>query len=42
MKRPEYMRMHLDTIPQQIIELYQLKEKADAKGCVYVEITRGM
>ena len=42
MKRPEYMRMHLDTIPQQIIELYNLKEKADAKGFVYVEITKGM
>ena len=42
MKRPEYMRMHLDTILQQNIDLYQLKEKADAKGCLYVEIARGM
>ena len=42
MARPEYMRMSLENIPQQIIELYKLREKADAKGFVYVEITKGM
>ena len=41
-KRYEYMRMHLDTIPEQIIKQYKLKEKADKKGCVYVEIRKGM
>ena len=42
MKRPEYMRMSLENIPEQIIELYNLREKADARGFVYVEITKGM
>ena len=42
MKRYEYMRMKLEDIPEEIIVLYNLRDKVDAKGFVYVEIRKGM
>jgi len=40
--RPEYFRMNLDVIPDDIIDKYQLKPQADEKGFLYCEVTRGM
>ena len=42
MKRYEYMHMKLEDIPEEIIVLYKLRDKVDAKGFVYVEILKGM
>ena len=39
--RPEYMRLAMKVLPQEIIEQYNLKEK-ETDGWVYVKITRGM
>ena len=42
LKRPEYFRMKLSDIPQEIIDEYKLLEKATPEGWVYVEVRRGM
>ena len=42
MKRYEYMRIRLADIPEEVIEHYKLKEKANKDGFVFVEIRRGM
>ena len=42
LKRPEYIRIHIRDIPYEIITEYKLKEKADAKGAVYIVANRGM
>ena len=34
LKRPEYIRIHVREIPDEIIKEYKLKEKTDAKGAV--------
>jgi hypothetical protein len=41
LKRFEYVRMQLKDLPDEIIEEYQLEEKA-TNGCVYVEVRMGM
>eukprot|EP00956_Cyclotella_meneghiniana_P020333 scaffold35676_cov69-Cyclotella_meneghiniana.AAC.2 len=42
MKRPEFMRLQMSLIPDEIIEKYNLKEKVDDRGWVYVRIEQGM
>jgi hypothetical protein len=42
MKRPEFMRLKLSLIPEEIIEQYNLKDKVDDRGWVYVRIEQGM
>jgi hypothetical protein len=42
MERPEFMRLPLKLIPPEIIAKYNLREKADKKGFVYVRIELGM
>jgi hypothetical protein len=42
MARPEFMRLQLKLIPDEIIAQYNLREKADNKGWVYVRIKLGM
>ena len=38
----EYIKIHLSKIPEEIIVKYQLKNKADDNGWVYIEIRKGM
>ena len=40
--RPEYLKMKLDTFPPDVVEHYDLKNKADAKGYVYIKCVKGM
>ena len=40
--RPELLRMKLSYFPEDIIEHYQLKDKADKKGFLFVKCVRGM
>jgi hypothetical protein len=42
MERYEYMRMKITDIPEEVIEHYNLREKASKDGFVFVEIRRGM
>ena len=42
MKRYEYLRLKITTLPDEVIEEYKLKDKVDSKGYVYVEVRRGM
>ena len=42
MDRPEYFRMSLELLPEDIIGEYKLRDMIDEKGCVYCEVTRGM
>ena len=42
LKRPEYMRMKLADIPQEIIDEYNLKDKATPDGSIYIVATKGM
>jgi hypothetical protein len=42
MKRPEYMRLKLNDIPEEIIVQYKLRDIATPEGYVYSEITKGM
>ncbi len=42
MKRPEYMRLKITDIPEEIIEQYKLKSSATPDGYVYCEITQGI
>ena len=39
---PEYMKFLLSNIPQEIIDEYNLTEKVDDKGYVYIKIVKGM
>ena len=41
MYRPEYMRISIKIIPQEIIEKYKLNEIED-NGWVYIKISKGM
>ena len=41
LKRPEYVRINLRDIPDEIIKEYKLKDKA-TNGAVHIEATRGM
>ena len=38
MERPEFMRLKIADMPDDIIELYGLRDKATADGYVYVKI----
>ena len=42
MKRPEYMRIKITDIPDEVIEHYKLKSLVPQEGYVYCEINRGM
>ncbi len=42
MKQPEYMRLKLSDIPEEIIVQYKLRGIATPEGYVYSEITKGM
>jgi len=42
MKQPEFMQLQINLIPEEIVEKYNLKEKVDDKGWVYVRIELGM
>ena len=42
LKRPEYIRMKLANIPQEIIDEYNLKDKATPDGSIYIVATKGM
>ena len=39
---PEYMKFHISTIPQEIIDEYNLLDIVDNHGFVYVKIFKGM
>ena len=39
---PEYMKFLLSNIPQEIIDEYNLLNKVDAQGYVYIKIVKGM
>ena len=40
--RPEFIRIKLSDIPDEVIEEYKLKEKATQNGSVYIRAKRGM
>ncbi|KAL7480170.1 hypothetical protein ACHAW6_005874 [Cyclotella cf. meneghiniana] len=42
LKRPEYAKIKLSDIPDEIIKEYKLDEKATADGWVYIKVIRGM
>ena len=42
MKRPEYMRLKITYIPDEIIDQYNLKSLVTQDGYVYCEITKGI
>ena len=39
---PEYMKLHLHIIPQEIIDKYALHDLVDKDGWVYLNILKGM
>ena len=42
MDRYEYMRMKLDMFPEDVIEAYNLRDKVESDGFVYIEVQKGM
>jgi hypothetical protein len=42
LRRPEYAKIRLSDIPEEIIEEYNLREKATPDGWVYIKVIRGM
>ncbi len=42
LKRPEYIRIKLADIPEEIIREYNLREKATPDGSIYIEANKGM
>ena len=42
LKRPEYIRIQIRDIPNEIIKEYKLKDKTDAKGAVYFDANCSM
>jgi hypothetical protein len=42
MADPEYMRLRLNIIPEEIIVKYNLQDLVDDKEWVYIEIRKGM
>ena len=42
LKTPEYMKIHISLIPQEIIDEYDVKQYVNEDGYVYVEITGAM
>ena len=42
LSRPEYIRIKLTDLPDEIINEYKLKEKATKDGSIYIEANKGM
>ena len=42
MQQPEYMKVHISKFSTDIIEQYNLQQKMDDKGYVYIKINKGM
>ena len=42
MPKPEYMRLCLDIIPEEIIAKYNLRNLVDKDGWIYIKIWKGM
>jgi hypothetical protein len=42
MSRYEYIRIKIDDVPEEIRKQYNLREKVDSKGHVYIEERKGM
>lgn len=42
LKRPEYIRVRLVDLPDEIIKEYKLRDKATKNGSIYLEVTKGM
>jgi hypothetical protein len=42
LKQPEYVRIKIDDIPNEIIHEYKLKDKVTPDGYVYIKVTKGM
>ena len=42
LKRPEFIRIKLSDIPDEILKEYKLKEKVTKNGSIYIEAIRGM
>ena len=42
LSRPEYIRIKLSDIPDEIIREYNLEEKATKDGSIYIEANKGM
>ena len=42
MDRYEYMRMKLDMFPEDVIEEYNLRDRVEPNGYVYIEVRKGM
>lgn len=40
--RPEFAKIHISMIPQEIIDKYNLTELQDSKGFIYIRIEKGM
>jgi hypothetical protein len=40
--QPEYIRMKLSNIPDEVIKEYKLREKATPDGSIYIRAKRGM
>ena len=42
LRRPEYAKIRLSDIPEEVINEYKLREKATPDGWVYIEVVKGM
>jgi hypothetical protein len=42
LKRPEYIRVKLHDMPEEIINEYKLRDKANSKGHIFLEVNKGM
>jgi len=42
MSRPEYIRIRLSDIPDEIIKEYKLNEKVTPNGSIYIQVNKGM
>ena len=42
LKRPEYIRINIRDIPQEIIDEYDLHQQSTADGSIYIVANRGM
>ncbi len=42
MVRPEYLKIHLSQIPEEVIDEYNLRDIATPDGYVYIKVTKGM
>eukprot|EP00956_Cyclotella_meneghiniana_P017217 scaffold27841_cov34-Cyclotella_meneghiniana.AAC.3 len=40
--RPEYIRVKLIDLPEEIVQEYKLREKANKKGCIFLKVVKGM